>query len=134
MCFFFRKETDSAAQKLNNLFLFRPRFSFRALCEPQNKKHTKKPPTTQATCPALVSGPPNRKAYKKHLIFLVFSVRTVNYGSSFFSIDLSVCNLQYGPKTRLILKTYLLLSHVWYLLGKESLHVFHPTLVCHNFE
>ena len=60
--------------------------------------------------PALVSGPPNRKKpYNKHLISLVFSVRTVNYGSSFFSIDLwpkheknSVRNLQYEPKTRLI--------------------------------
>ena len=37
---------------------------------------------------ATVSGPPNRKKpYNKHLISLVFSVRTVNYGSSFFSID-----------------------------------------------
>ena len=46
--------------------------------------------------PALVSIPPNaKKPYNKHLISLVFSVRTVNYGSSFFSIDL-------WPKTRLI--------------------------------
>ena len=69
---------------------------------------------------ALVSGPPNRKKpYNKHLISLVFSVRTANCGSSFFSIDL--CNARalhswaisrwkknrsviysYGPKTRLI--------------------------------
>ena len=39
--------------------------------------------------PALVSRPPNRKEpYNKHLISLVFSVCTVNYGSRFFSIDL----------------------------------------------
>ena len=38
----------------------------------------------RASC-FLVSGPPNRKTpYNKHLISLVFSVRTVNYGSSFF--------------------------------------------------
>ena len=43
----------------------------------------------QIVRPPLVSGPPNRrKPYNKHLISLVFSVRTVNYGSSFFSIDL----------------------------------------------
>ena len=43
----------------------------------------------QIVRPALVSGPPNRKKpYNKHFISLVFSVRTVNYGSSFFSIDL----------------------------------------------
>ena len=72
----------------------------------------------QIVRPALVSGPPNRKKpYNKHLISLVFSVRTVNYGSSFFpsicgprasrlehkSMEKnSVRNLQYGPKTRLI--------------------------------
>ena len=64
--------------------------------------------------PALVSGLPNRKKpYNKHLISLVFSVRTVNYGSSFFSRlghksmeKNSVCNLQYGPKTRLIRGIY----------------------------
>ena len=56
----------------------------------------------------LVSGPPNRKTpYNKHLISLVFSVRTVNYGPSFFPSIYgpsanSVHNLQYGPKTRLI--------------------------------
>ena len=68
----------------------------------------------QIVRPALVSGPPNRKKpYNKHLISLVFSVRTVNYGSSFFSIDLwpkreknSVRNLQYEPKTRLIRGIY----------------------------
>ena len=39
----------------------------------------------QIVRPALVSGTPNRKKpYNKHLISLVFSVRTVNYGSSFF--------------------------------------------------
>ena len=43
----------------------------------------------QIVHPVLVSGPANRKKpYNKHLISLVFSVRTVNYGSSFFSIDL----------------------------------------------
>ena len=68
--------------------------------------------------PALVSGPPNRKKpYNKHLISLVFSVRTVNYGSSFFSIDLwpareknSVRNLQYGPKTRIIRGIYAIVN------------------------
>ena len=41
----------------------------------------------QIVRPALVSGPPNRKKpYNKNLISLVFSVRTVNYGSSFFFI------------------------------------------------
>ena len=69
--------------------------------------------------PALVSGPPNRKKpYNKHLISLVFSVRTVNYGSSFFPSIYgprasrlgqknSVRNLQHGPKTRLIRGIYL---------------------------
>ena len=39
----------------------------------------------QIVRPAFVSGTPNRKKpYNKHLISLVFSVRTVNYGSSFF--------------------------------------------------
>ena len=70
----------------------------------------------------LVSGPPNRKkSYNKHLISLVFSVRTVNYGSSFFSIDLwhksmeknSVRNLQYGPKTRLIRGIYYMTDSVF---------------------
>ena len=36
--------------------------------------------------PVLQTG--RRHMYNKHLIGLVFSVRTVNYGSSFFSIDL----------------------------------------------
>ena len=46
----------------------------------------------------LVSGPPNRKTpYNKHLINLVFSVRTVNYGSSFFSIDLWPARFALGP-------------------------------------
>ena len=54
----------------------------------------------------LVSGPPNRKTpYNKHLISLVFSVLTVNYGSSLFSVH----NLQYGPKTRLIRGIYYIL-------------------------
>ena len=64
----------------------------------------------QIVHPALVSGPPNRKKpYNKHLISLVFSVRTVNYGSSFFSKSMeknSVRNLQYRPKTRLIRGMY----------------------------
>ena len=62
----------------------------------------------QIVRPALVSGPPNRKKpYNKHLISLVVSVRTVNYGSSFFSHRFdSVRNLQYGPKTRLIRGSY----------------------------
>ena len=69
--------------------------------------------------PALVSGPPNRKKpYNKHLISLVFSVRTVNYGSSFFSIGLWPArfarNLQYGPKTRLIRGIYSNLYYDYY--------------------
>ena len=60
----------------------------------------------QIVRPALVSGPPNRKTpYNKHLISLVFSVLTVNYGSSLFSVR----NLQYGPKTRLIRGIYYIL-------------------------
>ena len=58
----------------------------------------------------------SQAAYNKHLLSLVFSVRTVNYGSSFFpsiygprvsrlchkSMEKnSVRNFQYGPKTRL---------------------------------
>ena len=47
----------------------------------------------QIVHPALVSGPPNRKEpYNKYLISLVFSVRTVNYGSSFFFPSI------YGPR------------------------------------
>lgn len=49
----------------------------------------------------------NRQPY---IISPVFSVPTVNYGSSvFFSIDEknSVRNLQYGPKTRLIRGIYI---------------------------
>ena len=80
--------------------------------------------------PALVSGPPNRKKpYNKHLINLVFSVRTVNYGSRFFPSIYGpsakhaghklmeknlVRNLLYGPKTRLIRGIY---EH-----PKKSLH------------
>ena len=48
--------------------------------------------------PALVSGSPNRKKpHNKHLISLVFSVRTVNYGSLFFSIDLWPTRFTLGP-------------------------------------
>ena len=58
----------------------------------------------QIVRPALVSGPPNRKKpYNKHLISIVFSVRTVNYEPSFR-------NLQYRPKTRLIRSIYSLRS------------------------
>ena len=80
--------------------------------------------------PALVSGPPNRKKpYNKHLINLVFSVRTVNYGSRFFPSIYGlrtsrlghklmekneIRNLLYGPKTRLIRGIY---EH-----PKKSLH------------
>ena len=38
-----------------------------------------------------------KKPYDKHLISLVFSVRTVNYGSSFFSIDLWPARFAPGP-------------------------------------
>ena len=68
---------------------------------------------------ALVCGRPNwKKPYNKHLISFVFSVRTVNYGCSFFPSIYgpgayklmkkknSVHNLQYGPKTRLIRGIY----------------------------
>ena len=39
-------------------------------------------------CSALVSSPLNRKPYNKHVISLIFSVRTVNYASSFFQSGL----------------------------------------------
>ena len=52
----------------------------------------------QIARPALVSGPPNwKKPYNKHLISLAFSFRTVNYGSSFFSIDLWPARFVLGP-------------------------------------
>ena len=87
----------------------------------------------QIECSALVSGPPNmKKPYNKHLISLVFTVRTalrtVNYGSSVFFPSIygpcasrlghksmeknSVRNVQYGPKTRLIRGIYTMLSNV----------------------
>ena len=56
--------------------------------------------------------------YNKYLTNLVFSVRTVNHGSSFFPLGFMACvlcawainpsgenlvrNLQYGPRTRLV--------------------------------
>ena len=52
----------------------------------------------QIVRPALVSSPPNRKKpYNKHLISLFFSVRTANYGPSFFSIDLWPVRFALGP-------------------------------------
>ena len=51
----------------------------------------------QAACPALVSGPPNRKPYNKHLIGLIFSVCAVNYGPSFFPSQID------GQKTRSVI-------------------------------
>ena len=56
---------DSAAPKLNHRFLFRPWFIFRALCEPQNKNTPQNRQLRRLTCPALVSGPPNRKPYTR---------------------------------------------------------------------
>ena len=63
---------------------------------------------------ALVSGPQNwNKPYNKHLISLVFSVSTVNYGPRASCLGHksmeknSVRNLQYGPKTRLIRGIYI---------------------------
>ena len=57
----------------------------------------------QIARPALVCGPPNwKKPYNKHLTSLVFSVRTVNYGSSFFSIDLWPARFD-GKKTRSVI-------------------------------
>ena len=63
--------------------------------------------------------------YNKYLTNLIFSVRTVSYGSSFFqfffsfflcTINLrgknSVCNLRYGPRTQLVRGMYLTYSHV----------------------
>ena len=47
--------------------------------------------------------------YKKYLNNLVFSVRTVSYGSSFFSFRRgknSVHNLRYGSQTRLVRDMY----------------------------
>ena len=75
------------------------------------------------------------KPYNKHLIRLFFSVRTVNYGSSFFpSIygprasrlghkwmeKSSVGNLQYGPKTRLIRGIYISVRLNIYMLFTGS--------------
>ena len=75
--------------------------------------------------------PRNRKKpYNKHLISLVFSVRTVNYGSSFFpsiykSMEkISVRNLQYGPKTRLIRGITLFIPWgFWATIVKDNLCV-----------
>ena len=68
----------------------------------------------QIARPALVSGPQNwNKPYNKHLISLVFSVSTVNYGPRASCLGHksmeknSVLNLQYGPKTRLIRGIYI---------------------------
>ena len=61
------------------------------------------------------SGPPNRKQYNKHLIYIAscFLVRIVHYESSFFfnrfmahARKSSVGNVLYGPKTRLIRGIY----------------------------
>ena len=56
----------------------------------------------QIACSALAYGPSNRKLYNKHLISPVFSVRNVNYRSSFFFH----CNLQCGPRIRLMRGMY----------------------------
>ena len=64
----------------------------------------------------------NRDINNKYLINLAFSVRTVSYGSSFFPLQFmthmlcawainrrgkkSLCNLQYGPGTRLVKGMY----------------------------
>ena len=57
----------------------------------------------QIVRPALVSGPPNRKKQcNKHLISLVFSVRIVNYGYSFFpSIDGRTWSVVYNTDRKL---------------------------------
>ena len=78
--------------------------------------------------PALVSGPPNRKnPYNKHLISLVISVRTANYGSWFFSRKKLGRNLQYGPKTWLIRGIYspkfLVKFYIEYLIGLQFLRI-----------
>ena len=52
----------------------------------------------QIACPALVSALPNRKPYNKHLISLVFSVRTLNYGPIFFSNLIFHRFSRLGPK------------------------------------
>ena len=126
---------DSAAPKLNHRFLFRPWFIFRALCEPPNKNTPQNSQLRRLLVLHLFPVPQTGSHIQdKHVINLVFFGQCCKLPILVFSIDLSVCNLQYGPKPRLILKRYLLPSRVWYLLGKVSLHVFHPTLVCHNFE
>ena len=126
---------DSAAPKLNHRFLFRPWFIFRALCEPPNKNTPQNRQLRRLLVLHLFPVPQTGSHIQdKHVIDLVFFGQCCKLPILIFSIDLSVCNLQYGPKPRLILKRYLLPSRVWYLLGKVSLHVFHPTLVCHNFE
>ena len=64
--------------------------------------------------------------YNKYLTNLVFSVRTVSYGSSFFPLRFtaralrawainrrgknSVRNLQYGPRTRLVRSIYMMIE------------------------
>ena len=55
--------------------------------------------------PALLFPVPQntKKPYNKRLISLVFSVRTVNYGSSFFSIDLWPKREIDGKKTRSVI-------------------------------
>ena len=77
-----------------------------------------------------VSGLPNwKKPYNKHPISLVFSVHPVNYGSSFFSIDLWPKREQYGPKTQQIRGIYLLRNHRHFALPKWKTDRFKNTFI-----
>ena len=73
-----------------------------------------------------------QQRYNKHLTNLVFSVRTISYGSSFFPLRFmaralctwainrrgknSVCNLRYGPQTRLVRGIYYMASSMNWIL------------------
>ena len=53
--------------------------------------------SSSTSCVTTVSQTGRSHIKKKHLISLVFSVRTVNYGSSFFAIDLWPARFALGP-------------------------------------
>ena len=81
-------------------FAFEVRQKFEAFPSPREYKSFSNPSETQQRC-------------NKYLTNLVFSIRTVSYGSSIYlriPFDLwgkiSVRNLQYGPRTRLVRGMY----------------------------
>ena len=67
----------------------------------------------QITCPALVSGPPNRKPHNKYLIASFFSDPTVDYGNS-------VRNLHNGSWNRLINNIIISRSRVYESITHEA--------------